>query len=107
MSSAEQLRTVRVNRISSRSDLFPRLIAMQKLADAQGFAIFRVSGSGLPAKQRLVCELENWGSSNAGFGKAFTDAYGDILLDHIDKSLLPLSCNRSNFSTWLRGRRNG
>jgi DNA-binding CsgD family transcriptional regulator len=91
MSSAEQLRTVRVNRISSRSDLFPRLIAMQKLADAQGFAIFRVSGSGLPAKQRLVCELENWGSSNAGFGKAFTDAYGDILLDHIDKSLLPLS----------------
>ncbi|MGZ2383645.1 transcriptional regulator VisR [Rhizobium brockwellii] len=91
MSSAEQLRMVRVNRISSRSDLFPRLIAMQKLADAQGFAIFRVSGSGIPAKQRLVCELENWGSSNAGFGKAFTDAYGDILLDHVDKSLLPLS----------------
>ncbi|MGO7199992.1 helix-turn-helix transcriptional regulator, partial [Rhizobium ruizarguesonis] len=91
MSSAEQLRMVRVSRISSRSDLFPRLIAMQKLADAQGFAIFRVSGSGIPAKQRLVCELENWGSSNAGFGKAFTDAYGDILLDHIDKSLLPLS----------------
>lgn len=91
MSSAEQLRMVRVSRISSRSDLFPRLIAMQKLVDAQGFAIFRVSGSGLPAKQRLVCELENWGPSNAGFGKAFTDAYGDILLDHIDKSLLPLS----------------
>lgn len=61
MSSAEQLRMVRVSRISSRSDLFPRLIAMQKLADAQGFAIFRVSGSGIPAKQRLVCELENWG----------------------------------------------
>src|SRR3954465_12375390 len=91
MSNAEQLRMVRVNRISSRSDLFPRLIAMQKLTDAQGFAIFRVSGSGLPAKQRLICERENWGPSNAGFNKAFTDAYGDILLDHIDKSLLPLS----------------
>jgi len=91
MSNAEHLRMMRVNRISSRSDLFPRLIAMQKLADAQGFAIYRVSGSGVPAKQRLVCELESWGPSNAGFGKAFTDAYGDILLEHIDKSLLPLT----------------
>jgi DNA-binding CsgD family transcriptional regulator len=96
MSNAEQLRMVRVNRISSRSDLFPRLIAMQKLADAQGFAVFRVSGSGLPAKQRLVCELENWGPSNASFGKAFTDAYGEVLLEHIDKSLLPLCWSSSH-----------
>lgn len=89
-SNADHMRMVRVNRISSRSDLFPRLIAMQKLADAQGFAVFRVTGSGVPAKQRLVCELENWGPSNAGFGKAFVDAYGEALLEHIDRSLLPL-----------------
>jgi DNA-binding CsgD family transcriptional regulator len=89
--NAEQVRAVRVNRVSGRSDLFPRLIAMQKLAGAQGFAVYRVSGSGLPVKQRLVGELENWGSSNAGFGKAFIEAYGEILLDHIEKSLLPLS----------------
>lgn len=93
--SAEQMRAVRLNRASSRSDLFPRLTAMQKLADAQSFAVYRVSGSGLPAKQRLVCELENWGSSNAGFGKAFIEAYGEVLLDHIDKSLLPLSWSGS------------
>ncbi|QPB20261.1 helix-turn-helix transcriptional regulator [Rhizobium sp. 007] len=92
MGSTEHIRSVRFNRISSRSDLFPRLVAMQKLADAQNFAVYRMSGSGLPAKQRLVCELENWGpSAAAASSKALVDAYGDALLDHIEKSLLPLS----------------
>ncbi|NLS02373.1 helix-turn-helix transcriptional regulator [Rhizobium sp. P32RR-XVIII] len=90
--STEHIRSVRVNRVSSRSDLFPRLVAMQKLADAKNFAVYRVSGSGIPTKQRLVCELENWGSSAApASSKAFIDAYGDVLLDHIEKSVLPLS----------------
>lgn len=87
----ETSRGVRVGKVTSRSDLFPRLIAMQKLADAQNFAVFRVNGSGLPAKQRLVCELENWGATNAGACKAFVDAHGDALLEHIEKSLLPLT----------------
>jgi DNA-binding CsgD family transcriptional regulator len=64
---------------------------MQKLADAQNFAVYRMSGSGLPAKQRLLCELENWGPSNASLNKAFADAYGDALIEHIEKSLLPLA----------------
>ncbi len=90
--NTEQIRSVRVNRISSRSDLFPRLVAMQKLADAMNFAVYRLSGSGVPAKQRLVCELENWGPSAASASsKAFIDAYGDVLLDHIEKSVLPVS----------------
>lgn len=84
-------RPMRTNKVSSRSDLFPRLVAMQKLADAQNFAVYRISGAGLPAKQRLVCELENWGPSNAGFSKAFADAYGEALLDHLEKSMLPLA----------------
>ena len=47
-----------------------------------------MSGSRVPAKQRLACELENWGPSAAtGSGNAFIDAYGDVLLDHIEKSL--------------------
>ncbi|QFY59058.1 helix-turn-helix transcriptional regulator [Rhizobium grahamii] len=87
----ETSRGVRVGKVTSRSDLFPRLIAMQKLADAQNFAVFRVNGSGLPAKQRLVCELENWGATNAGACKGFVDAHGDALLEHIEKSLLPLT----------------
>ncbi|MDM9619015.1 helix-turn-helix transcriptional regulator [Rhizobium sp. AC44/96] len=84
-------RPMRTNKVSSRSDLFPRLVAMQKLADAQNFAVYRISGAGLPAKQRLVCELENWGPSNAGFSKAFVDAHGEALLDHLEKSMLPLA----------------
>ncbi|MBO9122676.1 MULTISPECIES: transcriptional regulator VisR [unclassified Rhizobium] len=84
-------RSTRANRVSSRSDLFPRLVAMQKLADAQNFAVYRMSGSGLPAKQRLICELENWGSANASLHKAFVDAYGDALIEHVEKSLLPLA----------------
>ena len=36
----EHLRSLRVNRVNSRSDLFPRLVAMQKLTDARNFAVF-------------------------------------------------------------------
>jgi hypothetical protein len=91
INSSDNPRSARATRVSSRSDLFPRLVAMQKLADAQNFAVYRMSGSGLPAKQRLICELENWGPSNASLNKAFADAYGDALIEHIEKSLLPLA----------------
>jgi DNA-binding CsgD family transcriptional regulator len=99
LGNSDGMRALRSGKVSSRSDLFPRLVAMQKLADAQNFAVYRMTGSGLPAKQRLVCELENWGPANAGFSKAFADAYGDALLEHIEKSLLPL--------TWAGGHDRG
>jgi DNA-binding CsgD family transcriptional regulator len=86
------LKVPRVHRISSRSDLFPRLVTMQKLIDAQNFAVYRIAAVG-GGKQRMICELENWGAANAGDNKAFVDAYGDALVDHIDKSLLPLLWN--------------
>jgi DNA-binding CsgD family transcriptional regulator len=92
-SVSRELKMTRVHRISSRSDLFPRLLAMQKLIDAQNFAIYRVAGSGLPSRLRLVCELENWGPANTAASKAVLDAYGDAMLEHIDKSLLPLMWN--------------
>jgi DNA-binding CsgD family transcriptional regulator len=91
ISNSDIARSTRAARVSTRSDLFPRLVAMQKLADAQNFAVYRMTGSGLPAKQRLVCELENWGPSNAGLNKALSDAYGDVMIEHIEKSLLPLT----------------
>lgn len=94
--NADEMRMMRLHRISSRSDLFPRLVAMQKLVDAQHFAIYRVTGSGLPGRQRLVCEFDNWGTSNASINKAFADAYGETLIDHIDKSMLPLVWNGSS-----------
>lgn len=88
-----EARPVRSPRISGRSDLFPKLVSMQKLIDAQNFAVYRVSGSGLPSKQRLVCELDNWGSANPVMNKAFVEAYGEAMIEHIEKSLLPLMWN--------------
>src|SRR5206468_1539816 len=88
-----EARLGRSHRVSSRSDLFPKLVSMQKLIDAQNFAVYRLSGSGLPSKQRLVCELENWGSTNAGLNKTFVEAYGEAMIEHIEKSLLPLMWN--------------
>ena len=38
------IRSMRVSRVSSRSDLFPRLVAMQKLADAQNFGLEATTG---------------------------------------------------------------
>lgn len=83
----------RSHRISGRSDLFPKMVSMQKLIDAQNFAVYRLNGSGLPSKQRLVCELENWGLANPVMNKAFVEAYGEAMIEHIEKSLLPLMWN--------------
>jgi len=88
-----ETRLTRSGRISGRSDLFPKLVSMLKLIDAQHFAVYRLHGSGLPHKQRLVCELDNWGSANSVVGKAFVDAYSDALIEHIEKSMLPLMWN--------------
>lgn len=88
-----ETKLTRLHRISGRSDLFPKLVSMQKLIDAQNFAVYRLAGSGLPSKQRLVCELENWGSANPVMNKAFVDAYGEAMIEHIEKSLLPLMWN--------------
>lgn len=77
-------------RVSSRSDIFPKLINMQRALNARNFAVFRVSGSGLPNKRKLVCEMENWGVSAAEHCGAFLQAYGDRLLNHIELSLLPM-----------------
>ena len=79
MSSASKM--PRIQRFSSRSDLFPRLVAMQKLVDAQNFAVFRVGAVGA-GKQRILLELDNLGAPRAA--DAFVDAYGDALIEHLD-----------------------
>jgi DNA-binding CsgD family transcriptional regulator len=88
MSSASKM--PRIQRFSSRSDLFPRLVAMQKLVDAQNFAVYRVGAVGA-GKQRILLELDNLGAPRAA--DSFVDAYGDALIEHLDKSLLPLLWN--------------
>lgn len=92
--------TLRVSRFSSRSDLFPRLVLMQKSINARHFAVIRVSGSGTPSKRKLICELENFGPNNTALTKQLFDTYGEQLLHHIELSLLPLMWNgRDDAST--------
>lgn len=84
--------------MSSRGDIFPKLIAMQKLIQARSFAVFRVTGSGLPRKRVLSCECESWAAGGAGgsYSDAFVACYGEFLLSHIDDLLLPLMWNAKN-----------
>ncbi len=92
--------TLRVSRFSSRSDLFPRLVLMQKSINARHFAVLRVGGSGTPNKRKLICELENFGPNNTVITKQLFDAYGEQMLQHIETSLLPLMWNgRDDAST--------
>ncbi|MFD1744815.1 transcriptional regulator VisR [Rhizobium helianthi] len=63
---------------------------MQKALNARNFAVFRVSGAGLPNKRKLVCELDNWGTTAAENCNAMMQAYGEQLLEHIEHSLLPV-----------------
>lgn len=82
---------LRVQRASSRSDIFPKLVGMQKSMRATHFAVFRIAGAGLPNKRKLICELDNWGSAAAENTNALIEAFGETLIQHIDVSLLPMS----------------
>jgi DNA-binding CsgD family transcriptional regulator len=86
---------LRLQRASSRSDVFPKLVAMQKNLKARHFAVFRIAGAGLPNKRKLVCELENWGPAGAHHQDQLMGGYGDVFLEHIDMSILPLIWNGS------------
>ena len=48
---------------ASRSDLFPRLVAIQRVLGAKNFVVVRAIASGFPNKRKLFCEMENWGIS--------------------------------------------
>ncbi|WP_117190972.1 transcriptional regulator VisR [Rhizobium terrae] len=86
---------LRLQRASSRSDIFPKLIAMQKNLKARNFAVFRIAGAGLPNKRKLVCELDNWTTGSLESGNQLMHGYGEVLLEHIELSLLPLIWNGS------------
>ncbi|EKJ96884.1 LuxR family transcriptional regulator [Bradyrhizobium lupini HPC(L)] len=82
--------------VTSRSDLFPKLVAMQKLVGARNFVVTKAAASGFPNKKKLTCELENWGMNAAEQSTQFIRAVGDILLDHIETSLLPVIWRNKN-----------
>lgn len=78
------------HRSSSRSDVFPKLVSMQKALHARNFAVFRISGAGMPNKRKMVCELDNWGVSAVENSAALIEAYGEAFIHHIDFSMLPM-----------------
>lgn len=81
---------LRLQRGSSRSDIFPKLVAMQRSLKARNFAVFRITGAGLPNKRKLVCELENWGTGAAELGTQLLVEFEEALLDHVEMSLVPV-----------------
>lgn len=81
----------RLQRAASRADVFPKLIAMQKNLRARNFAVFRISGAGLPGKRKLICEMENWGAESQQYNNQILSGYSEELLDHIEVSALPLA----------------
>jgi DNA-binding CsgD family transcriptional regulator len=87
--------------VTSRSDIFPKLVSLQRSLNARGFAAFRVAGASLPHKRRLDPEFENWSSGLSNGRDAFVAAYGDILLAHMETSTLPLLWSAEETTSFL------
>ncbi|MES5098289.1 helix-turn-helix transcriptional regulator [Agrobacterium sp. BA1120] len=81
---------VRSGTSTSRSDLFPKLVAMQRILGAKNFVVLRAVASGFPNKRKLFCELENWGMNASDQSARLVQAMGEPLLDHLERSLLPV-----------------
>jgi DNA-binding CsgD family transcriptional regulator len=77
----------------SRSDFFPRLVAMQRFAHARYFAVLKTNNSGLASRRKLSCILDNFASDSEVSASAILDQYGQALLDHLEVSSTPLMWN--------------
>lgn len=87
--------------VTSRSDIFPKLMSLQRSLNARGFATFRIGGASLPHKRRLDPEFENWSGGLSSGRDAFVAAYGEVLLGHIDTSTLPLLWSAEEKTSFL------
>jgi DNA-binding CsgD family transcriptional regulator len=83
----------RQSKALSRSDFFPRLVAMQRFAHARNFAVFKTNNSGLPSRRKLTCILDNFPSDSEINAASILEAYGVQLMEHLDVSSLPLLWN--------------
>lgn len=83
--------TPRGGNSSSRSDLFPKLVSIQRILGAKNFIVLRAVASGLPNKRKLFCELENWGMNANEQSARLVRVLGDRLLEHLERSLLPIT----------------
>lgn len=83
----------RQGRQASRADFFPRLVAMQRFAQARNFAVFKMSNSGLPGRRKLTAIIDNFSSDSPITAISVLDAYGPQMLEHLEISSLPLLWN--------------
>ncbi len=77
----------------SRSDFFPKLIALQKLANARHSMIVKISNAGLPNRRKLACVLDSFNPEDRPNITLLLAAYGTAMMDHINRSALPLMFN--------------
>lgn len=75
----------------TRSDLFPKLVAMQRSLGAKNFMVLRAVAAGFPNKRKLSCELENLGLAAGEQSTRLVQVLGERLLDHLESSLLPVA----------------
>jgi DNA-binding CsgD family transcriptional regulator len=85
--------TKRPGKAISRSDFFPRLVAMQRFAHARNFAVFKTNNSGLASRRKLSCILDNFPTDSDVTANTILEEYGSIFLEHLEVSSLPLLWN--------------
>ncbi|MBK5566703.1 MAG: helix-turn-helix transcriptional regulator, partial [Ensifer sp. SSB1] len=79
------------NRAARAATLVTRLQAMQRQINAKHFAVLRLNGKGTARK--LTCVLDNWGLSAEANAHDLVSTYGEELIAHLDRSLLPVLWN--------------
>ncbi|WEX88130.1 helix-turn-helix transcriptional regulator [Sinorhizobium garamanticum] len=80
----------RNGRAARAATLVTRLQAMQRQINAKNFAVLRVNGRGTAAARKLTCVLHNWGAACEANARDLVGVYGEELLAHLDRSLLPI-----------------
>ncbi|MDO9416077.1 transcriptional regulator VisR [Pararhizobium sp.] len=90
---AEDAKTARENRLLRQTNFTVRLQSMQKQLNAKHYAVFRITGNGLPASRKLACIMENWGAAAEINANAVTATYGDAMRAHLETSMLPVVWN--------------
>lgn len=97
------------------SDLIQQMSALQRQLNARNFAVFRVTGSGMSSKRLIMLVSDNFLPGGDAVQKIL-DAYGDVVGEHLETSVLPMLWNGSDesstaetadfdtFVTRLRGR---
>ncbi|WP_416797965.1 transcriptional regulator VisR [Ciceribacter azotifigens] len=97
---AGKVQTGHARQINVRAEIFPKLVALQKSLGANGFAVLKIAGSGVPGKRKLVAQIDNWSTMIPAGLDVFLAHYGETLLSHLESSLLPLSWSAADESSF-------